>query len=115
MHELSLSKGMLESALKAARQNKGELCTLNIKVGALSSASPEALQFCMEMVLENHGLEGVEVNIEETPARARCECGHGDTVDDLFEGCPRCGSFHREILEGQEVTLESIEVENGKD
>jgi len=106
---------MLDIALEAAKAHGHALRALNIKVGALSSASAEALDFCMKMLLDERSMGDVEVRIREAPARARCECGYEGEIKNLFEGCPRCGGFQRDILDGQDVTLDTIEVANDKD
>jgi len=115
MHELGISEGILQAALSAPGATRENVRAFHIRVGALSSASPEALEFCMGLVLEQNGMAEAQVRIETAPARARCECGHEAEIENLFDGCPSCGGFNREILEGQDVTLQSIEVENGED
>ena len=115
MHELSLSESILRAALAAAGERKDHIRALTVKVGALSGASVPTLEFCMELVLEQMGMRGVQVRIEPVPARVRCRCGHDYSPEDLFAGCPSCGEFEREFLDGLDVTLESIEVENGQD
>jgi hydrogenase nickel incorporation protein HypA/HybF len=115
MHELSLSQNMLAIALETPGAGKDNLRALNVKVGALSCTSTESLKFCLGMLLEEEGLEEVSINIEEVPARVRCECGYEGQIESLFVECPRCEGFERTVLEGQDVTLESIEVDNGED
>jgi len=115
MHELSLSESILRTALSAAGSRSDRIRGLTVKVGALSSVSVPTLEFCMGLVLEQEGMEGVAVRVEKVPARAHCSCGHRYVAEDLFAGCPRCGGFERQIVEGEDVTLESIEVEDGED
>ena len=115
MHELSLSEGILNAALSAPGVDEARLRALNVKVGALSGTSISALSFCLELVLEQKGLKNVKVNILESPARVRCRCGHEYCPPNLWDGCPECGGFDRQILEGRDVTLDSVEVEDGED
>lgn len=96
----------------ASREN---LRAINIKVGALSSASVEALEFGMKLMLNQEGVEGAEVRIEGVPARVRCNCGKEYEPASMFEPCPECGGFEREILGGKDVTVESIEVEEDEE
>jgi len=115
MHELMLSEGIVRAVLSTPGATRENLRTVNIKVGALSSASTELLEFGMGVMLKQEGVEGVEVRIEEVPARVRCKCGNEYASENMFDACPKCGGFNREILAGMEVTVESIEVEDEED
>ena len=115
MHELALSENILGLALATPEAETGRLRALTVKVGALSGASVASLEFCMNIVLEQRAIAGVQVRLVEEPARARCACGKEYAAESLFEGCPACGGFQREIVAGRDVTLQSIEVEDGED
>ncbi len=115
MHELALSESILRAALAAAGEQRACVRALTVKVGALSGASVPSLEFCMGLVLEQRGMSSVQVHIEEAPARMRCRCGQNYSPQDLFAGCPQCGGFDRQVLDGLDVTLESIEVDHGQD
>ena len=115
MHELVLSENILNVALRTPEAGGGRLRAITVKVGALSGASVASLEFCMGIMLEQKGVAGVQVHLVAEPARARCACGEQYAAESLFEGCPACGGFEREIVAGRDVTLESIEVEDGED
>lgn len=115
MHELVLSESIVRAALENPDARGRTLRALTVKVGALSSVSVPSLEFCVGLVLEQRGIEGAQVRVEAVPARLRCACGHEYASEDMFCGCPRCGGFEREVLDGQDVTLESIEVEDDQD
>ena len=115
MHELSLAEAIVRMALDAPPATAGNLRGLTVCVGALSSVSIDTLEFCMGLAIEQRGMQHVKVRIRKVPARVRCACGHECESESLFEGCPECGGFDREGLEGRDVTLESIEVEDGED
>ena len=112
MHELSISESILRTALETPGACKTNLCALTVKVGVLSSVSTANLAYCMDLVLEQRGIKGVQVRIEEVPAQARCRCGHEYSAESIFVGCPLCSGFDREIVAGRDVSLESIEVED---
>jgi len=112
MHELSISESILRTALETPGASETNLRALTVKVGALSSVSTANLAYCMDLVLEQRGIRGVQVRIEKVPALARCRCGHEYSADSIFVGCPLCNGFDREIVEGHDVSLESIEVED---
>jgi len=106
---------MVSAALATPGVSAQRLRSLSVSVGALSSASASALSFCLELVLEQRGIEGVKVNIREVPARVRCRCGDEHCPENLWDPCPKCGGFDREPIEGHDVILDSVEVEDGED
>ncbi len=112
MHELMLSEGIVRTVLATPGASRENLRAINIRVGALSSANVEALEFGMKLMLKQEGIEGTEVRITEEPARVRCSCGKEYASESMFDPCPGCGGYERDILEGTEVTVESIEVED---
>jgi hydrogenase nickel incorporation protein HypA/HybF len=115
MHELSLSESIVKAALAVRGVRSDNLRALNVRVGALSGASTAALASCLSAVLEGNNIRNVKVNIVETPAIMRCRCGRQYETKSLWDGCPACGGFEREMLEGADVTLDSVEVEDGED
>ena len=115
MHELGLAKNILDTALEASNATIDTLAGISVEVGSLSSVDIQTLRFCLETVFEQRcGKEG-DVCVEFVPARVVCECGHEYCPDEVFEPCPKCGEYKREILEGKDVILESIEVDDEKD
>jgi hydrogenase nickel incorporation protein HypA/HybF len=115
MHELGIAEDIVRTAMEAPGASPANLRALRVEVGQLSSVVVPSLEMCLSAVLEDRGLDDVEVIISEIPARAQCECGESYQPESLFSECPSCGGFQREITGGREVVLDSIEVEDGKD
>ena len=105
MHELSIA----DSILAIAREHAGErrLAAVRVQVGHLRQVVPCALAFAFELLAP-----GVELEIVEVPAAGRCrECG-ADTPLPVFPlTCARCGGLDVEIVRGEELLVESLEVE----
>jgi hydrogenase nickel incorporation protein HypA/HybF len=115
MHELALSQDIVRTALAAAEGYEGRIATVAVKVGSLSAVSPSSLEFCLALALEQRGLPQAEVRVRSVPAEVRCECGARYAAEDMFAPCPSCGSYLREVLSGQDVIVEYIEVEDEQD
>ena len=111
MHEAGISESIVHAAVEACGDSKRTISTLGVEVGALSSVSTEALRFWLELALKNRGMQNTESRITAVPAQVKCECGNTYETEDMFSGCPCCGSYTREILSGMDVTLKWIEVE----
>ncbi|NLW50206.1 MAG: hydrogenase maturation nickel metallochaperone HypA [Candidatus Brocadiaceae bacterium] len=115
MHELALSEDIVREAVHACGERASKMTALAVQVGALSSASPSALEFCLRAVLDEHGLTQTRACVACVPALVRCVCGHRYQAEDMFAPCPRCGQYTRDILQGRDVVIQYVEVEDGED
>ena len=118
MHEMSLSQEIVRTAVDAAEDRDGRITEICVSVGALSATNVESLSFWMEETLRSRDMEETEVELEQPAARVKCECGEEYEAEDMFAGCPECGSYTREVLSGKDVTVKWVEVEDdgkGKD
>jgi hydrogenase nickel incorporation protein HypA/HybF len=105
MHELSIA----EAVLAVARGHAGDrrLAAVRVEVGHLRQVVPSALEFAFELLAP-----GVELEIVEVPAAGRCrECGADTPLPDFPLTCARCGGLDVAIVRGEELLVESLEVE----
>lgn len=111
MHELSISSAIVDTAVRHARGRRVTLVSMT--VGALRQVVPHSLEFYFEIVGRGTLCEGARLEQTLVPARARCGgCGHGWELEPLpVFRCPRCGDAAAEVLSGNELEVESIEVE----
>ena len=99
----------LEEAEKAGAREVGRI---NLVIGEMCGFVEESVQFYFNFLSEGTLAEGATLSFTMVPARARCR-----TCDKLFEPkelnwtCPYCQGDRIEIVAGQELFLESIEVE----
>jgi len=115
MHELALSDRIVRTVLSSDAAAGRRLTAIAVRVGALSAVNVSSLEFCMRLVLNERGMGGTQVRIAPEPAVVQCECGLRYEADDMFSPCPRCGGFNREVVSGTDVTIEYVEVDDGKD
>lgn len=115
MHELVLSENIVRTALSASGVDKGSITAIVVQVGALSAVNVSTLEFCLRLALDEHRMPQTEVRLNAVPALVECECGLRYRSEDMFGPCPDCGSFVREIIEGKEVTIQYVEVEDEED
>jgi hydrogenase nickel incorporation protein HypA/HybF len=119
MHELSISSAVVNTAVKHADGRR--VGVVNLRVGALRQVVPSSLAFYFEIVARDTVCEGAELNVELVDALLRCaECDHEwdpapepalDIVVPTFR-CPGCGSAGAEAIAGDELEVDSIEVED---
>ncbi len=114
MHELSMVESLLEELLKLQEKyGWNRIDAVHLKVGAMRQVIPEIMHFAFDISIKGTALEGAQLFLEEVPLKKKCrECGNIWTENDasLFL-CQNCGSADVDLLEGMELELESLEVE----
>jgi hydrogenase nickel incorporation protein HypA/HybF len=84
---------------------------VNLKIGKLSAVVPDSLRFCFDIAIKDTPLSGAELIIEEIPVTAHCKvCENRWTIEEAVFSCPRCDNGDINILSGQELNIESIEI-----
>ena len=114
MHELSIADSVVRIA---DHQADGRRVTkVWIKVGHLRQVVPSALSFSFGLVAEGTPVEGAELEIEEVPAVALCrKCAVESRIASFPMQCRECGGFDLEVLSGEELLVESLELEEYPD
>jgi hydrogenase nickel incorporation protein HypA/HybF len=114
MHEVALAERMIRIALDAAREHGGGRVTrARLLLGALSCAEPETLRFAFDVAARGTEAEGCALEIERVPARLKCRtCGRESQGEELLEPCADCKAVGWEVLDGREMRIESIDVED---
>jgi hydrogenase nickel incorporation protein HypA/HybF len=107
VHELSIAGAVVDTALKHAAGRRVKVVT--VRAGALRQVVPDSLEFYFGFVTRDTGCEGAQLELIEVPARLRC-CGEEWQVDFPDFRCAECGGA-AEIVAGDELEVESIEVE----
>ncbi len=111
MHELSVAESMLD--LVADRLGGPRpLVAATARVGVLSGVDPQALEFAFPEAAEALGFGRPALEIRTVPARAVCRaCAAAYAMHDAFAVCPQCGALERTLEGGDDLCLESVEVE----
>jgi hydrogenase nickel incorporation protein HypA/HybF len=128
MHELSVASAIVDTAVRHAAGRRVEVVT--VKLGSLRQVVAESLSFYFEVVARDGLCDGAELEIEHVTAWMRCSsCAHewdpappsrthepadpdpaGLLALPVFR-CPECEHAGAEIIRGDELEVESIEVE----
>ena len=117
MHELALAQGLVTTMLEVARANRvGRIRCALVEIGSFTHVDPESLRFGFEAVAKGTAAEGCVLELRRVPLRARCAtCGATSIVDEPLglraPGCGRCGAPSLEVLEGRELRLVHIDVD----
>lgn len=110
MHELSIADSVVRIA---ARQAGGRRVTkVRMEVGHLRQVVPSTLAFSFELVAQGTLVEGAELEMKEIPVTGRClDCGLESALGGFPLQCRGCEGFELEILRGEELVVESLELE----
>ena len=110
MHELSIAEGVVDVALRHARGRR--VAVVSLTVGHLRQVVPSALEFAFELVAQGTPLEGADLRMEEVPAVGRCRsCGMDTPLPELPLICRSCASWDVEVTQGEELLVDSLELE----
>lgn len=113
MHELALAEGILAVASDAA--NGVSINSIRIRVGRLQHVTQDSLQFAFELISENSNAQGAKIVVEQVPATYRCkQCGNEGEIELPHFYCRACSAIELEILSGEEILVDSVELSNGQ-
>ncbi len=110
MHELAIAESIVGIA---GRQANGRRITkVHVKVGHLRQVVPSALSFSFGLVAEGTPAEAAELDLEEVPATGWCRrCEAESRLGSFPLLCQTCGDSNLEILTGEELMVEYLEME----
>lgn len=110
MHELSIGMAIVDAAVRHAGGRR--VMAVRVRTGALRQVVPDSLDFCFGIVAAGTACEGALLEQQLVPARLECAgCGHEWELLELSFLCPRCGGQEVSVVSGEELEVESIEVE----
>ncbi len=111
MHELSIASAIVDTAVKHADGRR--VSAVDVRIGHLRQAIPASLRFYFGICARETVADGAELALEVVPGRLRCRgCGREWTVEVTAFRCPQCASGDVEVVSGDELEVESIEVED---
>jgi hydrogenase nickel incorporation protein HypA/HybF len=110
MHELSVATAIVDTVERHAAGRR--VTAVQLRVGALRQVVPDSLEFYFGIVGRGGVCEGARLEQELVPARLRCApCAREWEIDLPDFRCAACGGSEVEVVAGEELEVESIEVE----
>ena len=115
MHETAIVSGLIRIIeTQAARHGTTHVSKVRLKVGRLRAVEPQQLSSCFEMFAEGTVAEGAELLIDVLGVRGRCRtCTSEFDVQRYRFECPNCAGNDIEVIQGQELYIESFEADSG--
>lgn len=114
MHELSIAMGIVDAALEEAQKRGVQVSAVHLRLGALSGVVKDALMFSYEVACQDTALEGSQLIVEDVPVMVFCpQCQEKRTLASVQSfTCPECGSPTRDVLQGKELEVVALEVQD---
>jgi hydrogenase nickel incorporation protein HypA/HybF len=114
LHEFSIASNILERVLEAAQAHGGRpVRRVVLEIGALQGVSVEALAFAFDAAKMDTLAEQAQLEWVEVAARVECSaCAEVFSPLDIFWVCPKCGAYGGKVLEGDQLLLTSLELED---
>ena len=110
MHELSVSAAIVDTAVRHAAGRR--VTVVSVRLGHLRQVVPDSLEFWFGFVSRETVCEGARLEQEVVPARLRCApCALEWRIEEPAFRCPECGGADVAVICGEELEVESIEVE----
>ena len=110
MHEMSLTENLLDVTLENAGAQK--VINVNLLIGEFSHEREEAIQFYWDDLAKGTQAETAQLKFQRVDAEMKClACETVFHPDDEAAFCPNCQSYRLNLISGDDVKLESIDVE----
>jgi hydrogenase nickel incorporation protein HypA/HybF len=113
MHELSIALGIVKIAEDESRKAKAKAVkSIELEIGSMAGIEMASLDFAWPVAVKDTVLEHAKREIDLIPAKAKClECQTEYDIEHIFDVCPSCNSYFKDIYQGKELRVKALEVE----
>jgi len=113
VHELAVAQALVEQVDAVIRQHSATHARLiRVRIGPLAGVVPELLASAFPLAAAGTCMEDAELELVAAPVRVRCQtCGAETDAAMNRLLCGACGDWHTQIISGDELLLESVELE----
>ncbi len=113
MHELAVAQALVEQVDALIDQHRASCAVLiRVRVGPLAGVVPDLLATAFPLAAAGSRMEHAELEFTHSPILVRCQTCNAETeamMNRLL--CGACGDWHTQIISGDELLLESVELE----
>jgi hydrogenase nickel incorporation protein HypA/HybF len=113
MHELSITQSLVDLALDEGKKaGVKKIRTINLVIGEMSGVVDASVNFYFSFLSKGTAAEGATLKFNRIPMMARCrDCNAEFRMGEFDWSCPSCKRSSLDIIAGDELRIESIEVE----
>lgn len=112
MHELSICRNIIKTIERQQQIKKfAKVELINLSVGELSCVDQANLAFYFNLIKKDTYAEQAKLQIHSIPGKAFCQCcKQAFFVEQRMQTCPNCGELSNNLLQGDSIIINSIEV-----
>ena len=113
MHEM----GLCEAVLAVVRDVSDDepVRRVRLRVGRRQGVVPHVFDFCWRLVARDTGAAAAQLELIDVPVRVRCRvCEAEGEPESGTVACPACGAVSVDLVAGDELTVEEVELEDGE-
>jgi hydrogenase nickel incorporation protein HypA/HybF len=111
MHELSITKNILEIALDHNEDSRN-ITDIYLVIGQLSSLVDDSIQFYWDIISRDTLAQGAQLHFQRIPAEMYCQGCHQTYILQGDFTCPNCGGDRVQVIAGEEFYIEAIDIES---
>ena len=113
MHELAVAQALVEQVDALIDQHGATQASLiRVRIGPLAGVVPELLAAAFPLAAAGRRMEHAELDCVTAPITVRCRtCGAETEAAMNRLICGACGDWHTQVISGDELLLESVELE----
>ena len=113
MHELAVAQALVEQVDAVIDQHGATQASLiRVRIGPLAGVLPELLATAFPLAAAGSRMEHAELEFTHAPIQVCCQtCGAETEAAMNRLICGACGDWHTRIMSGDELLLESVELE----
>lgn len=113
MHELAVAQALVEQVDALIDQHRASCAVLiRVRIGPLAGVVPDLLATAFPLAAAGRRMAHAELDLVAAPITVRCQtCGAETeaTISRLL--CGVCSDWHTQVVSGDELLLESVELE----
>lgn len=112
MHELSVALGIVKIAEEETSKAEAQSVELiELEIGTLAGIEIDSLDFVWASAVKNTVLENAVKRIHIIQGKGKCiDCDSVFDIKNIYDPCPKCGGFLKNILFGKELRVKALEV-----
>ena len=115
MHELAICQALMKQVETiAAERNAHKVVSITLGIGPLSGVEAGLLRHAFPIASAESVAQDAELIIETCPLIVHCkQCNQDSEVSSNHLVCRHCGNWQTTLLSGDELLLNSLELETG--
>jgi hydrogenase nickel incorporation protein HypA/HybF len=113
VHELAVAQALVEQVDAVIDQhNAAQASMIRVRIGPLAGVVPELLASAFPLAAAGSRMEHAQLEFILAPIRVHCQtCGAETEAAMNRLVCGACGDWHTQVISGDELLLESVELE----